>query len=278
MGTSLYEDDDVDQELVNWGPPRQKWRNGHAVYRDPALEQSALLYRYVSARNAFSALESRTLWFSSVYQWDDPHEKWWCDLLFRPDSHLTGASPYGSCWTRRYRDEPFWRMYGCECKEDDDGAPKARTPVRILPAVRFRTNAGNLFSWLTDSIGRQPYPCKGYIGSVRYCPVKQMTSQAHEFRTRAANTSLAAARGLLMKRRAFMFEHEVRMLWIDRQTPRLPGRAIPFEPHDLLEQVMIGPTTSDKNDRYDEVFDTLVSLGVKASMIYRSSAYTPPTL
>ena len=47
-------------------------------------------------------------------------------------------------------------------------------------------------------------------------------------RTRKDNTSLAAARGLIMKRRAFMFEHEVRMLWIDRQTPRFEDLSFMF--------------------------------------------------
>jgi hypothetical protein len=148
--------------------------------------------------------------------------------------------------------------------------------VRVLPAVRFKANTAKLFGWLTDSVGVQTYPCKAYIGNVRYCPVEQMTKLARELRVRKENTSLAAARGLIMKRRAFLFEHEVRMLWIDRQTPRLPGRALPFEPNELLEQVMIGPTKPEDKDRHEEVFDTLVTLGVKSSAIELSSTYAPP--
>jgi hypothetical protein len=92
------------------------------------------------------------------------------------------------------------------------------------------------------------------------------------------NTSLAAATGLMMKRRAFMFESEVRMLWIDKEVPRLAGRAVSFDPSALIEQVMIGPTKLIDQDRYDEVFAILVTHGIDPSVIVPSSAYSPPSL
>jgi len=82
----------------------------------------------------------------------------------------------------------------------------------------------------------------------------------------------------MMKRLAFEFEHEVRMLWIDRRNPRTLGRAIPFEPSDLIEQVMIGPTKAKDRSRYDEVFGKLVKLGVDPSIIEPSATYSPPAL
>jgi hypothetical protein len=116
------------------------------------------------------------------------------------------------------------------------------------------------------------------MGNVRYCSLKRLTSEAIVLRRRVDNTSLAAASGLMMKRQAFQFESEVRMLWIDRQSPRMAGRAIPFSPIDLIEQIMIGPTKAENQDRYDEAFGMLVTLGVNPSLIVPSGTYSPPRL
>ncbi len=272
MTRGVYDDDDgAWQEPAKWGAPKQKWAKGHAVYHEPDLNRSQWLYKYVKARDAFLTLETRTLWFSSPYRWDDPHEAWWCEHLFRKGSHLATATAYGSCWTRRWRDEPFWRMYSCDCEVDDDGTLKRKDPVRVLPAVRFRAKAGGLFDWLCDAASREV--CKAYMGSVRYCPIEQLVAEAKRLRARHDNASPSAATGLLMKRLAYAFENEVRMLWIDRK-PKRPGLAIPFDPLVLFDQVMIGPTKDEA--RYLEVEATLIALGIPAKLIEPSSIGDPP--
>ena len=274
MGRGVYDDRDGEwKELAKWGQPKKKWEKGHAVYHEPDLNHAQSLYKYIKAADAFLMLRNRTLWFSSPYRWDDPHEAWWCEQLFRKGSHLATATAYGSCWTRRYRDEPFWRMYSCECKEDDDGAPNKREPVRVLPAVRLRANTGRLFDWLRHAASRET--CKAYMGHVRYCPTDQLKAEAKRLQARHDNASPSAATALLMKRLAFAFEDEVRMLWIDRR-PRRPGRAFPFDPLTLFDQVMIGPTKEPA--RYREVAAKLVDLGVPAGIIGPSSIANPPDL
>lgn len=269
----LSEDQDrASRPPLIWGNPRRKWATGHAVYCDSTLDLRDSLYRYVRAEDAFRMLQSKSMWFSSIHRWDDPHEKWWCDLLFRHGSHLATANAYGCCWTRRYLDEPFWRMYACVCS-DDDGEPQTRPPIHRLPAVRFRANAGTLFTWLQETASREV--CKAYMGNVRYTRYENLRREAAKLRGRNDNPSPAAATGLLMKRLAFKFEHEVRMLWIDRK-PMQAGRAFQTDPSQIFDQVMIGPDRDPQ--RRLEVKQKLLGLGVRDAQIVLSTIGDPPPL
>ena len=149
----------------------------------------------------------------------------------------------------------------------------AKVASPVLPAVRFRANAAALFGWLRESAQRET--CKAFMGRVRYCPLEQLIEAATKMRKVDDNTAPTAATGLHMKRQAYEFEDEVRMLWIDRKARR-DGHAIPFEPTGLFDQIMIGPTKN--RARYSEVEATLVSLGIPRSLIQPSSVWTPPKI
>jgi hypothetical protein len=109
-----------------------------------------------------------------------------------------------------------------------------------MPAVRFKVRCDKLFDWLRDTT-QQHDKCKAFMGKVRYCPYAQLSHHAKLLGANDTNASPIAAKGLLMKRRAYSFEDEVRMLWVTRG-PKHDGVGFPFDPLDLVEQFMIGPT------------------------------------
>ena len=261
--------------LPNWSIV-EKFDKGRAVYVDSDLDLSQPLYRYMRADDAFKMLEKKALWFSAPHRWDDPHEKWWCDLLFRDGSHLGTAYAYGSCWTTRSHDEPFWRLYGCRCVEDDAKARRKKIEsVRVLPAVRFRAKADKLLHWLCESA--RGATCKAFMGHVRYCPVEQLRAVASNARASNDNPARIAADGLHMKRLAYQFEDEVRLLWIDRKDRR-GGHPIALDPLELFDQVMIGPTRADDEGRYLEVAARLMDRGIPEARIKPSSIWQVPKL
>jgi hypothetical protein len=273
MGGGVYADDDNASQVIPKWRLVKKWAKGHGIYDHPDLDRNEWLYRYMRADQAFRMLRDRKLWFSAPDRWEDPHEAWWCDQLFRKGSHLATAFAYGSCWTRRWLDEPFWRMYACRCVEEETGAAakKPQHPVRVLPAVRFRSKVGTLFEWLRQAA--QQEQCKAFMGRVRYCPIAQLVDTASKMRRADDNPAPTAATGLHMKRRAYKFEDEVRLLWIDRK-PKRDGHGIAFDPTALFDQVMIGPTKDES--RYLEVESMLVDLGIPDTLIEPSSIWTPP--
>ena len=218
-------------------------------------------------------LADREMWFAAPDQWQDPHEAWWCKHLFRDKSHLASAYAYGTCWTRRWLDEPFWRIYGCKCKDDASGGSKPR--VKAMPAVRFKANTRALLEWLRASVAGKA--AKAYMGRVRYCPYEQLKHEATRVRATADGASPVAATGLHLKRLAFRFEDEVRMLWIDRSGKR-PGHALPFDPVTLFDQVMIGPVRDEHLDRYSFVEARLIDLGIPPGRIVPSRLFHPPSI
>jgi hypothetical protein len=107
MKLDPYVDDDLPQKLVTWGKAKKGWGRGHAVYHEPALELAQPLYRYMKAADAFRTLETKTLWFSSAYEMGRSARR----MVVRPSvsgrQSLGRRVSDGSCWTRRYRDEPI---------------------------------------------------------------------------------------------------------------------------------------------------------------------------
>ena len=260
--------------LPKW-PPFRKFPEARGIYIDPELNLSQWLYRYVRAEQAFQMLDSRALWFAAPHTWDDPHEKWWCRLLFSKGSHLATAYAYGSCWTTRSHDEPFWRLYACNCPsgETRQNSNAVSTDESDLPAVRFRVRAGALRDWLLDATANSV--CKTFIGKVRYCSVRQLRSVASQYAASNSNPSHHAATALHLKRQAYEFESEVRMLWIDRK-PRSRGRAVPIDPACMFDQVMIGPSMKDARRRFASVKARLIEGGIPEAIITESSiGYVP---
>jgi hypothetical protein len=260
---------EVWEKLPKW-PPHKKFPEARGIYVDPALDLGQRLYRYMCADQAFRMLSTRALWFAAPHTWDDPHEKWWCGLLFCKGSHLGTAYAYGSCWTTRSHDEPFWRLYACSCPRVE---PRRKSKVNgtddsALPAVRFRVRTDVLRDWLLDATANAN--CKTFMGKVRYCSVSQLRDVASRYAASNSNPSHHAATALHLKRKAYEFESEVRMLWIDRK-PRSKGRAIPIDPAHLFDQVMIGPSMKDARRRFAAVKARLIAGGIPEAIIAESS-------
>jgi hypothetical protein len=219
-----------------------------------------------SARQRFS-IDAAVLTFSNQnlllrapHKWDDPYEKWWSQQLFRPDSKLVKAKAYGLCWTTRDRDEPIWRLYMCPAE------PK-------MPAIRLRTTVGALCARMTRLAERKKE--KAFMGRVRYKPAAELKRLAKKLTTaRDDQVARNAALGLLWKREQFMLEEEVRLLWIETSKRRAARLRLPFDHLNIINQVMIGPSTGtrERNTAARE----LKLAGVPAHLINFSTIYDPP--
>lgn len=249
------------KKVSNHGP-------GRGVYLQDGFNVSKPLYRYMSAVNFENTLRDSQLYMSNVSSWADPYERWWCDQLFRTGSKLDGVHAYGLCWTRKTRDEPFWRLYQDRCSHlDSRGIPLAAS----LPPVRIRSTVSNLVALLSAEIDR--IEASVFIGEVFYSPEAIIKSKAEFLRAGSSDVIRDAASALNLKRLAFKFEQEVRVLWIDRLEKR-SAQIIDFDPTNLIDAVMIGPTLDvDSGKRLKTM---LVPLGMPAEKIKRSMIYCRP--
>jgi hypothetical protein len=180
-------------------------------------------------RYAKLIFQTDKLRLSPVRSWQDPYERWWCDGLFNRRGPLLGFQPYGSCWTTGAHDEPRWRMAGF--------GPEKKTPiVRIRCRVDAMVDSAK--GLITDSAG------SAFLGRVQYRgeralvrPAQSVAEGSKKEVTRMAVTML------LQKRRAFKFEDEVRLLWLDKRALR-EGVYIDIEAKTFIDQVMITPHAS----------------------------------
>jgi hypothetical protein len=83
-----------------------------------------------------------------------------------------------------------------------------------------------------------------------------------------------AARMLHMKRSAFRFEREVRVVWIDRY-PDADARFVEFDAPLVVEQIMIGPSVQSATKTYLPVEKTgQTAMGVKMKYTeYRNESW-----
>jgi hypothetical protein len=244
-----------------WHRVHENAQKGAVYLRD--LLSSTTVYRYLHQSQFKDMLSASVLNLARPHGWDDPHEKWWCDELFRAGSALHDAQPYASCWTVRYMDEPFWRFYSCKCKPDSPPPP---------PAVRIRTTVGKLVQVLSQAV--DDAPAKVFIGRVRYCSPVKLATAAKLMRERGGkDVASEAANGLHMKRSAFRFEQEVRALWIDKHKPQ-KRRHIPIDPLWLFDQVMVGP--SNKRKDVDAALELARKYGIPRELVQESTVYRTP--
>ncbi len=268
----------------------ERHRRGVFVHR--SLRPDEIIYRYMPARRALTIARRGKLWLNKVSSWDDPYEAWWNNFLFREDGPLEGILAYGSCWTRRKMDEPYWRLYSDRCSRKH---PPSDPPVRIESTV------GRLTDALVNSVNHAR--AKIFLGKVQYCTESALKKHMNSLDTNPAELEREAAHALLFKRSHFTFESEIRVIYTHRDYrltrashdgqrysltddkillersvfkstfPASDHLEIPFNIGDVITGVMIGPVVEDRIPRAKLLQEKLKKVGFEN--VRRSKIYAP---
>lgn len=215
------------------------------------VEHIRCVYRFVSLKRLFELFDRRENVLVSPSRWDDPFEN-----FILSGQRLSRHAWYGQCWTRHRASDAMWRIYS----RDETG-------------VRIRSNPRRL----VDSLNRAGAGVKAFIGCVRYPPRKDMV----RFASKALKPGYLAgdknvAETLLVKRRAFRHEGEVRLLV--RSDGSSSGDLFKYDvdPNTLVDQLMLHPRLSAQ-----EAYKARDRIRVKtgfSGQIKRSLLYEPPPL
>lgn len=131
---------------------------------------------------------------------------------------------------------------------------------------------GKLISVLADHA--ENHKGKAFAGRVVYRPTAVLEKAAARVRARdVKEVSRVAAQMLHMKRTAFRFEKEVRLLWIGKGGTDDP-RFVVANATRLVSQVMIGPDASSA--MVDKLKADLRGFGFPPSKVFRSKLYAVP--
>lgn len=136
---------------------------------------------------------------------------------------------YGQCWTTSRASDAMWRIYSPDKK-----------------GIRIRTTIDKLLSSL-DMANVDVAMTESCIGKVDYISEAKITEQAKKaFSDNGQMTFGSLFRSLLVKRKAFEHENEIRLIHLDwgYSLPKDNIYNYDIDPHELISQVMIDPRIS----------------------------------
>jgi hypothetical protein len=175
------------------------------------------VYRIMPIERLYQLFQTGQNVLVSPAKWEDPFE----NVALRSVFPRLGV--YGQCWTRHTASDAMWRIY---------------SPT--VGGIRVRTTVRALFNSLlkaTPRTGARPF-----VGSVKYLSDRKLIRFARGSLARNVLSDPAeCARTLLVKRRAFQHEREVRLIAVATSDHRGALLAYDTTPHAILDQIMLDP-------------------------------------
>ena len=229
------------------------------------LEKSDLdkyVYRMISYSRLVELFQTQKNTLVKPKLWDDTFENFVLKSKLRtPDGKLIEYDVhdriYGQCWTLEKSSDAMWRIYSPDKKR-----------------IRIRTTIGDLL----DSISLASVTtnhCEHSVGKVEYLTEKTLVRRAkntfeNDGQVRFGNLF----KSLLIKRKAFKHENEMRLMILDwsENAGKEDIYKYSIDPHSLISQMMIDPRISYsefKKIRSKIRSKTRFEGEVKRSLLYR---------
>lgn len=209
--------------------------------------QTHVLYKYMNVKYAIEFLKTGAFLMSEPSAWSDPYEK----RFYTADySNIKGFKPhriYCSCFTQQVSNEAAWRMYSSK----DTGIASR--------AIRFEFRRSSLLQVLDYGL----LSGKIYLGNALYDYTSKQIDGLHLkknplYERYFRNFSLDKFLNLLLiKRKAFDYEQEVRMFLVDEDEEFIGGefgldfnekRFLGFPPETLknmIKSISVDPICDD---------------------------------
>lgn len=197
-------------------------------------EKERNIYRVMSVSRLIELFNTRQNTLSKPCLWDDPFENVILQsrgILRDGRTVLFGMrdSFYGQCWTFNEELDAMWRIYS----PNKDG-------------VKIRTNIIKLFESLHSAILPRNRDVSCFIGKVQYLTMREFNRYLDK-PLELESTGAGIAKTLLIKREAFSYENEVRLIyWAEKDDP--PNRIFQYNinPFKLIDEIVFDP----RMDRY----------------------------
>ena len=196
-------------------------------------------------------------------KWEDPFENFILKSPVRTASGEVGKfgfqnDVYGQCWTLHKASDAMWRIYS-----------------RDMDAVRLRTTVGKLLeSICAANKGNEMDRC--LIGRVTYPTEPKLKKLAQTVFKDGLNAK-AVAQSLLVKRKAFKHEKEVRIIYFEGEPTKHENGVYkyPLNPLTVFDQIMIDPRMPYANFVQFKK-EIIKETGFSTKRIKGSLLYKPP--
>lgn len=199
---------------------------GVSSFLSEAQEEKSL-YRIMHFDHLAEWFETGRYPLLSPDKWEDPFEKLLKEAVFPAgeDVPYSKGQMFGLCLTWDGVSDALWRVY---------------SPIQY--GIRVRTTPGRLAAALSTA----PELAGGrtYIGEVEYRDGKTLVDHAKGIREKLATSVDTAdvARTMLLKRKPFAYEKEVRVIHLANQSPVRDGNLFfSIDPHKVIQTILIDP-------------------------------------
>lgn len=224
---------------------------------------NARVYRIFPQTRFFSLFEEGKNALTRPEKWDDPFENVFLQSPVVLPNGDTGAfgfhrDVYGQCWTLETASDAMWQIYS----KNEDG-------------IRVRTTVGKLIHSMRAAHGTMA-DASCFIGRVTYQTDNQIRQFGTSMFTKYSGAE-AIVQSLLVKRKAYKHENEVRLIYISPDRTREVDFVYKYgiDPLVLFDQAMV-------DGRVD--YADFVALkeriarwtGLPKHRIKRSLLYSPP--
>lgn len=220
------------------------------------------IYRIISYERLIEIFDTRKNTLVKPKLWEDTFENFALKskLKFPDGSEIlldTHDRLYGQCWTTSKASDAMWRIYS----HDKKGIRIRTTIDKLLTSL----SVANVDKAMTDA----------RIGKVEYKSEHKIMALAKNAFTKSGQLSFGSLfRTLLVKRKAFEHEKEIRLIQLDwgKVLPQNDIFSYEIDPHELITQIMIDPRVSYQEFKQIEG-DIRKKTGyqgdIKRSLLYR---------
>lgn len=192
-----------------------------------------LLYKYMPLEQALMTLEGRYLWFANPTTWNDPFEKRFIECKYYDGNEernfLWKNRIFCICMSQTMVSEAAWQVY---------------SSGKI--GVQFRIKRDVLLKQL--ELMENNYDI--YIGKMEYMKTEDIMKNLSQIPFNPApakdiNTDTFAARLFMLKRVAFQYENEIRILLVskDKEPGYRKGIKMPYrcKNTDMIQRIVLDP-------------------------------------
>jgi hypothetical protein len=259
----------------NFNNPINNVKNTYIDLNTINLNQDDKIYRIFSLDKFIKTLENNSLCLVRTHKWEDPFE----NFLLQSNGVLSDGTEigfdvirdnfYGQCWTLRRECDGLWRNY----KGTEPSAIKVKSTVNNLMKQFY--DLTNDFHMLSYFIGKVKYVSDNEIEEFFRDEIDIMNFQS----------GVEFAESLLIKRLAFSYEEELRIIFSkpnnsDLDITKITNRwdesdlfFIKIDPNILFEEIELDPWISPNDAK--ELEQKIRSLGFTGKIL-QSSLYNKP--
>ncbi len=231
--------------------------------KDELVTSGKFVNKFMSLERALNLLNSQSIWFANPETWPDPYEKRFINATYNGGQKFAWKNRvFCTCFTDNATSEASWNAYSSN-----------------PDCVQFTFHRQALIDLLENyQASNKKYQV--YFDKVEYMQTKKIEFPLSKIPFDPKITAGSGLRSmefkerlLLLKRKAFDYEHEYRAIIVKPKGTKECGIEVPIpDLHSFISRITIGPKV--EKDTFEMLKEVLVKkYGLKDSTIRQSYLY-----